>query len=238
MKWYNDIAVLIPAYNAALSLQKLVERVSTYAPLDKIVVVDDGSTDQTNLVCKENKIVCLSHPYNRGKGASLCTGFNYLLEKGIKWIITMDADCQHSPDELPKFVEISQTSPNIGICIGAREMKWSVMPFERILSNRITSTILSILCRSKIEDSQSGYRLYSSELLKKVKIEYKRFEMETEIIMKAIFLGFPVTFIKIKTLYFQGTSHISHFIDTIRWIIAVKKIWCSRKRIIEEAKRL
>jgi hypothetical protein len=150
----------------------------------------------------------------------------------------MDADGQHSPEELPKFIEVVQNYPTIGICIGAREMKLSVMPFERILSNKITSAILSILCKSKIEDSQSGYRIYSSELLKKVKIEYKRFEMETEIIMKAIFLGFPVTFIRIKTLYFKGPSHISHFIDTIRWTIAVKKIWLSRKKIMEQAKKL
>lgn len=234
MKWPNDIAVLIPAYNAASSLQNLLKRVNIYVPLDRIVVVDDGSIDNTGLICREHRIVYLFHPQNMGKGASLSTGFNYLLEQNVNWIITMDADGQHSPDDLSKFIEVVQNYPDIGICIGTREMRLGIMPFERILSNRITSAILSILCKNKIEDSQSGYRIYSSELLKKIEIEYKRFEMETEIIMKAIFLGFPVTFIKIKTLYFKGSSHISHFIDTIRWIRAVKKILSKRREIIEQ----
>ncbi len=232
--WPTDAAVLIPAYKSASLLRKHLPKVLEYAPSNRIIVVDDASYDDTDRLCDEYGITCLFHNVNLGKGAALVTGFRHIIKLGMKWIITMDADGQHAPSDLPKFIAASQTKPPPGICIGARTMIPGTMPFKRILSNRITSAILSLLCGVKIIDSQCGYRLYSVDLLNRVSLTFKRFEMESEVIMKAVFLGFPITFVKIQTLYFKGPSHISHISDTIRWISAVIKIRLDRNKIINE----
>ncbi|MBN1577835.1 MAG: glycosyltransferase family 2 protein [Chitinispirillaceae bacterium] len=230
--WPPDIAVLIPAYKSALLLHRVLPRVMEYAPADHICVVDDASDDGTAQVCGGYGITCLTHGVNSGKGAALATGFRHLTSTDARWIVTMDADGQHAPEDLPKFIAASRETPPPGICIGARAMKSAVMPPERILSNLITSRILSVLCGIRIIDSQSGYRLYSIELLKRIDIIFNRFEMESEILMKAAFLGYPVTFTGIQTLYLNGPSHISHVADTIRWIIAVLRIRMQRSRSI------
>ncbi|MBN1309408.1 MAG: glycosyltransferase family 2 protein [Chitinispirillaceae bacterium] len=231
--WPPDIAVLIPAYKSAALLRGVLPRVMKYVPERCICVVDDASNDGTSLVCGGYGITCLSHGSNCGKGAALATGFRYLATNDTRWIVTMDADGQHAPEDLPKFVAASRKTPPPGICIGTRTMKSAVMPPERILSNLITSRILSLLCGIRIIDSQSGYRLYSMELLKRIDISFNRFEMESEIIMKAAFLGYPVTFTGIQTLYLRGPSHISHIADTVRWAIAVVCIRLRRNRIIQ-----
>ena len=231
--WPTDIAVLIPAYKSATLLGSHLPFILRFAPADHIVVVDDASHDATQQVCEANDVTCLSHNVNRGKGAALATGFRHLIVKGMQWIITMDADGQHAPDDLPKFIAASIGKPSPGICIGARRMQPGTMPLDRIVSNRITSGILSLLCGISIIDSQCGYRLYSVELLKLIDITFDRFEMESEVILKAVFLGFPVTFIGIQTLYLKGPSHISHFFDTVRWVCAVVRVRLQRGRIIQ-----
>jgi len=229
--WPSDIAVCIPSYRSAPLLAKLLPRVLLYVPAADIIVVDDASRDDTPEVCAGHRVHCLSHALNRGKGAALVTGFHYCISTGKKWVISMDADGQHDPEDLPKFVAASRCTPAPGICIGARSMQPGIMPPERILSNRLTSGILSLFCGIPIADSQCGYRLYSIDLLSRTDISYRRFEMESEIILKAAFLGFPVTFIGIQTLYLKGPSHISHVADTIRWIIAVLRIGLQRRGI-------
>lgn len=235
--WPSDIAVLIPAYKAANLLRGLLPKVQDFVPSDKIVVVDDASNDDTPDVCAEFGILRLFHEINRGKGAALATGFHHLATTDTRWVITMDADGQHAPEDLQRFVAVSREVPSPGICIGARNMKPGVMPPERILSNRITSGILSLFCGVPIIDSQCGYRLYAIDFLKSIEIVHNRFEMESEVIMKAAFLGFPVTFIGIQTLYLKGPSHISHLFDTLRWIGAVLRIRRRKRDIIKTATR-
>jgi hypothetical protein len=99
------------------------------------------------------------------------------------------------------------------------------MPFARICSNMITSRILSILSGAKIMDSQCGYRIYASAFLEKITITHGRFEMESEVILKAVHLGFTISFTNVQTLYLNEQSHISHIKDTFRWVRAVIKIW-------------
>ena len=231
-QWPDTTAVLIPAYKAADHLKDLLPRLLESVPADHICVVDDASEDDTGTLCARFGITCLHHAVNQGKGAALLTGFSRLSSETVKWIITMDADGQHSPDDLPAFITAANATPAPGICIGARSMKLGTMPPERILSNRLTSGILSLFCGVKIIDSQCGYRMYSVAFLEKTSITFQRFEMESEIIMKAAFLGFPVTFVPIQTLYLKGPSHISHLTDTLRWILAVINIRFRRKNLI------
>jgi glycosyltransferase involved in cell wall biosynthesis len=149
-----------------------------------------------------------------------------LIGGGAKWILTMDADGQHSPADIPRFIAESGKAPPPGICIGARDMRLRSMPPARIISNRLTSLILSVLTKRRIADSQCGYRLYSAEFIKSTQIEYNRFQAESELIQKAAAKHFPVRFTRVQTLYLGGgSSHISHLSDTLRWIAAVGRVW-------------
>lgn len=236
--WPSDIHVLIPSYKSAHLLNRFIPSLLKKVPAVNICVVDDASYDGTFEVCKTFNIKCLSHEFNRGKGAALSTGFKYLVDNGALWIVTMDADGQHSPDDLPCFLNETRVNPGIGICIGARSMRAGTMPLDRICSNRLTSWIMSILSGSQIIDSQCGYRIYSSELLKKITIEFNRFEMESEVILKSVALGYSVSFTNVQTLYLDGKSHISHFKDTFRWVVAVLKVWLKlRKKSYETTRK-
>ncbi|MDR2692646.1 MAG: glycosyltransferase family 2 protein [Chitinispirillales bacterium] len=146
--------------------------------------------------------------------------------KRCKWILTMDADGQHSPTDIPRFLAESKKNPASGICIGVRDMRPLSMPPARILSNRLTSLILSLLTGRRIADSQCGYRLYPAEFIKSIQIEYNRFQAESELIQKAAAKHFPIRFTDVQTLYLKGgSSHISHLLDTLRWIAAVGRVW-------------
>jgi glycosyltransferase involved in cell wall biosynthesis len=234
IEWPGDTIVLIPAYKSAQLLEKLIPEILGHVPNNRIVVVDDGSSDGTDIVCTGSGVTLLSHAVNRGKGAALATGFRHITrDDSISWVITMDADGQHAPGDLEKFIAAARRTNHTGICIGARAMRPGHMPLERIVSNRLTSGILSLFCGFPVRDSQSGYRLYSTKFLRYIDITYSRFEMETEVILKAAFLGFPVTFIPIQTVYLKGPSHISHLADTCRWVAAVVRISLQKKTIIE-----
>jgi len=234
MSWPQHTFIVIPAYKAAAQLEKLLPDVLDYVPGNSIMVVDDASHDETPAICRRHAVGYAAHQVNKGKGAALATGFSRIMarEKHARWIITMDADGQHAPSDLEHFINAAEQGTADGICIGARLMKPGIMPPERILSNRLTSCILGLFCGTSIKDSQCGYRIYSTALLKRITIDYHRFEMESEVIMKAAFLGFPVTFIPIQTLYLEGPSHIAHAADTLRWIFAVLRIRMQRRRIL------
>jgi len=192
------------------------------APALNVCIVDDASFDETGTIAKINETHYIRHAVNLGKGAALSNGFNFLVhQKQARWVLTMDADGQHSVDDIPALLAYVAKHPETGICIGKRDLSFKNMPLPRIFSNVITSKILSLLTRIKIADSQSGFRVYSAELLKQVRCVYPRFEMESEIILKACDLHFSIGFVKVQTLYFNRTSHISHLKDTLRWLKAV-----------------
>jgi glycosyltransferase involved in cell wall biosynthesis len=227
MTWPSNTYVLIPSYKSADQLKCFINTLTNVVPKDYILVVDDASEDGTYEFCQEEGIRCIRHSVNRGKGAALRTGFACLTDDaGTGWILTMDADGQHSPSDIPLFIDAARRFPSMGICIGARDMRLGVMPPARILSNRLTSLAVSLLSGRRIKDSQCGYRMYSRDLITSVKIKYDRFQMESEIILKAAAKKFPIRFVRVQTLYLkEGPSHISHFIDTLRWIKAVLVVW-------------
>lgn len=223
--WPADVCVLIPAYRAAESLGEQLPRVLQYVPAAQVLVVDDGSHDGTDRVCSRYGVRRESHMVNCGKGAALRTGFAALLEREFDWIITMDADGQHAAADLPVLLKAIRRNPETGVWVGSRDMRPGRMPFARICSNTITSTALSILCRCPVEDSQCGYRAYAARLLRRITIDHNRFEAESEIILKAVYAGHAVRFQPVQTLYCSRQSHISHLLDTLRWIRAVLMVW-------------
>jgi len=228
-EWPKDTYVLIPSYKSIGLLRPFIELLTETVPKGYICVVDDASNDGTYEYCIDSGIDCVRHHRNRGKGAALRTGFSHIIstkQQECKWILTMDADGQHSPADIPRFIAESKKHPALGICIGARDMRPRSMPLARIISNRLTSLILSVLTGRRVADSQCGYRIYSAEFVKSIQIEYNRFQAESELIQKAAAKHFPIRFTGVRTLYLKGgSSHISHLSDTLRWVAAVARVW-------------
>jgi glycosyltransferase involved in cell wall biosynthesis len=212
----DKICILIPAYNAEETLGSVLKKIG---PLKMdTIVVNDGSSDETKRVASENGAQLLEHPLNLGKGAALRTGFQYILQKGYQVVITLDADGQHDPSEIPSLLKIFQ-SVNPDILIASRSAEFGKMTFLRRFWNRLGVKAVARLCHSDITDSQSGFRLIRTEVLKAVDLSTSRFETELELLIKACKKGFGVLSVPIKTQKVDGTgsSHFRPVIDT--WLV-------------------
>lgn len=211
-----NILCIIPAYNAELNIRTVIEIVSEYS--GNILVVDDGSTDETSRIVMSTRAALINHPVNRGKGAALKSGFAYALENDYEAVITLDADGQHNPKYIPSFLELYR-STSADMIIGSRVSDKADMPWDRRISNYLTSGSLSYFLGRYIEDSQCGFRLISRRLLESVRLESNRFELETEIIIKAVQQGFMIRFLPVKVKYGKKfPTSMNRTLDTLRWI--------------------
>jgi glycosyltransferase involved in cell wall biosynthesis len=211
----DRICILLPAYTAQETLGSVLKKVE---PLKiDTIVVDDGSSDETKRVASENGAHLLENPLNLGKGAALQTGFQYILQKGYQLIITLDADGQHDPSEIPSLLEIFQ-SVKPDILIASRAAEFRRMTFLRRFWNRLGVKAVARLCHSDITDSQSGFRLIRAKVLKEISLSTSRFETELELLIKACKKGFSVLSVPINTQKVDGTvsSHFRPVVDTWR----------------------
>ncbi len=208
------VAVVIPAHNAARTLGELLSRVSRQVKPDNIFVVDDGSTDETEFIARDLGVWLLKHSRRKGKGAALRNGTMKALELKAELIITMDSDLQHDPAEIPAFLD---AAARFDLVVGKRSISTNDMPVHRFVSNTLTSRILSSRTRTNIEDSQSGYRLYKSEILRNVDSTCRHFDYESDMLLKAVLAGYRVGFIPIRTIYNGSVSYI-RVIDILRFI--------------------
>jgi glycosyltransferase involved in cell wall biosynthesis len=215
-----QILALIPAYNAERTLAKVLSGVKKYLP--DILVVDDGSGDKTALVAQKRGVRVLRHPHNQGKGAALITGFRYALEEDYDLILTIDADGQHNPELIPDFLRAYRIHQP-GIIIGSRWAQAAQMKRIRQFSNKVARAAISACCKTPLEDSQSGYRLIDTAVLRKVKLTTCRYDTETELLIKATRAGFPIVTIPALTLFADGTttSYFRSVPDTYRICIVV-----------------
>lgn len=222
----DDIAVVIPAYNAGTRLEPVLSKTLAIIPKHNVFVVNDGSTDQTLAIASTSGVEVVSHLKNCGKGAALKTGFvRALSQSRIAAIITLDADGQHDPEHLPEFIRVWRVSP-VDLLIGCRNLRWPVMPFFRVLSNRLTSALVSWRVGQRIADSQSGYRLHSRRLLEQIKLETDGYETESELLFKATRARMHMGFTPITTIYAGESSHIHGWRDTRKFI----KMWLTQFR--------
>ncbi len=213
--------VLIPAYNASSTISELIEKTSVFVDKDDIVVIDDGSQDQTHVAAQRAGAVVLKHRINQGKGKALKTGFRYVQKKHYEALFTIDADLQHDPSSIRDFLQKANEDFD-GIIIGTRDINLKKMPFLRWLTNNLTSAILSVLSGQTIRDSQSGYRFISTRVLERTKLKGKKYDLESEILVKAGRIGFKIDSVPIKTIYRGSKSFINPFVDTGRFI---KLMW-------------
>jgi len=212
----DKICILIPAYNAQETLGFVLKKIEPFK-IDT-VVVDDGSSDGTKKVALENGAHLLEHPLNLGKGAALRTGFQYILRRDYHMVITLDADGQHDPSEIPSLLKIFQTvKPDL--LIASRAAEFGKMTFLRRFWNRLGVKAVARLCHSDITDSQSGFRLIRTEVLKGVDLFTSRFETELELLINACKRGFSVLSVPIKIQKVDGTgsSHFRPVVDT--WLV-------------------
>ena len=214
----KSTAILIPALNAECSLAELVNRLRNVVGNVQIVVVDDGSTDLTNEVAASIGAVVLRHEKNRGKGAALQTGFEFLKNQSeIDFILTMDADLQHQPEDVPIFLIVQQKT-NADIVIGWRKKIRTRMPVHRKLSNAITSVLVGIRSGVKIKDSQCGFRLIRRSVIESIQLESAGYEAETEFLIKAARRGFKIEFVPVQTIYGTEKSYMTHWATTVNFI--------------------
>lgn len=194
----NKICAIIPVYNEEKNLGFVIKKVKEH-DLD-IIVIDDGSTDNTAEIAKREDVYLIRHPVNEGKGKALRDGFRYALEKGYDLIITLDADGQHNPDEIPLFIKkISDSAA--GIIVGNRLHSPTGMPSSRLFINKLFSKITSKVCKQNIPDALCGYRIIKRAVLASIKLNAKRFDMDPQILIKTAKAGFKIDSINIKCIY-------------------------------------
>jgi len=211
-----NFCVLIPAFNAAKTIEPLIEQIKLFS--SNIIVVNDGSSDDTALIIKNLNVVLISHAKNKGKGESLKSGFDYILKNTcFEYIMIMDSDAQHDPRFIPDFLKMAcKHEPDI--IIGNRMTSTRNMPLVRKLTNKTMSFIVSSIAKQNIPDSQCGYRFLKRRVLEQIKIETSKYDMESEILFKAAKKHFKISSVKISTVYKDQKSSINPFIDTFRFV--------------------
>lgn len=219
----EQTVVLIPAFNAAATLPELIRRIEPYLPRERVLVVDDGSQDRTAAIAIAEGVRVLRHDRNFGKGRALRTGFDYVVRAtSDQMVVTMDADLQHRPEELPSFFAMHQLS-GFDLLIGYRARWGTSMPFPRKLSNSITSFLVSARTGVPIRDSQCGYRLIARRVLESVETTADGYEAETEFLIKAAQKGFRIGCVPISTVYADERSYMTNARTTFKFLNTLLK---------------
>lgn len=220
----DRVWVVIPAYNEGKSIQEVI--ISTKKYVRNIVVVDDGSKDRTYPLAKQKNVHVLRHVINLGKGATLKTGCDFAIKKGAEAIVVLDADAQHNPKEIPKFLKKLQS---YDLVVGCRKLNRS-MPGVLRFGNWFISTSIKFFYGISIQDTQSGYRAFTKEAYQKIRWKARDYSMESEMIANAGKHKISYTTTSIETLYpnkYKGTTvldGIKVVINLIRWRL-VRKGW-------------
>lgn len=219
--------VLIPAYNESKTISDLTKQIRI-KNLD-VIVVDDGSSDNTGAIAKENGADVLRNERNEGKGASLIKGFAYALGKDFDTVVIMDGDGQHLVEDIQYFLHAAETS-DASVFVGNRMTSLQNMPKLRALTNKLMSWLISKITKQKIYDTQCGFRLLKKDALEKIKLTTKKYEIETEILIRAARLGLRIESVPIKTVYRGEKSKINPFIDAFRFArFILRELWTTQR---------
>jgi glycosyltransferase involved in cell wall biosynthesis len=181
-----------------------------------VVVVDDGSTDDTAARARDAGAIVIRHEQNRGKGCAIRSGLEYALRQDRTHVLFLDADHQHDPAEIPRLVARAEQG-HADFIIGERELKRDSMPTARFHANVIGSAILSRFIGADVADSQSGFRLIRADRLRGVQLTGTGYEIETEMLIKLVRAGASVDRVTVRRLQYEGAhSKIRPFWDTFR----------------------
>lgn len=217
----TQTAVAIPAYQAERWIAAVVTEAKAVLP--SVLVVDDGSDDGTAAAARQAGAEVLSLDRNRGKGMALRTAFEHLFRQGFDQVVTVDADGQHRPSEIPKLLEAHARGADL--VLGTRDHVFAEMSPLRRVSNRTSSKIISALAGLDLSDVQTGFRLYSRRLLERTGFPECRFEAESCIVVRAGRLGFRVVGVPVEVgpADGRGSSHYRALVDGLRIGLAVTR---------------
>ncbi len=215
--------VIIPCKDLENHIGNVVRAVDDLDCGLDVLVVNDGSLDGTTRAARGAGAEVIEHSSNMGKGAALKTGFDYAVKHDYDAVITMDGDEQHDAASIPDFIKALE-SGKWDIVVGSRMGEVKDMPGVRIWTNQTTSRVISRLARQDIPDSQSGYRIIRTTPLEGMELVTKRYDTESEILIRAGRRGFRIGSIPIESIYTDGVSHINPVVDTLRFL---RLVWRS-----------
>ncbi len=213
----HRIAALVPAYQEEDSIYEVVSRSMPH--VDTVLVVNDGSTDNTLAEAERAGAKIVSHPKNLGKGRAIQTGFKVLSEAGFYHVLILDGDLQHLPEEIPRFTEQIRRFDSAMI-VGCRSNEDGKMPFVRKCTNQFMSGLISLVCGQKIPDSQCAFRSMRSDVVDLIRRKCRTtgYDFESEMLLVASLHGHAITSVPITTVYGNEVSKIRPVPDTIRFI--------------------
>lgn len=216
----RDVAVLIPALDCGATVAEVVR--GARAILPTVVVVNDGSSDETAACAAAAGATVLDHAVTRGKGAALLTGMNWLHQRGAARVVTMDGDGQHLASEIEKLLACSAAEPG-ALVVGARQIETAVSR-ARLFGNRFANRWVEIACGQTLPDTQSGFRLYPLPETLALGVRARHFGFETEVLIRAARAGIPIRSVPVRVYYppiAERVSHFRPFVDTLRIILVV-----------------
>jgi glycosyltransferase involved in cell wall biosynthesis len=214
------IAAVIPAYQEQKHIDDVVRR--TRQHLDHVLVVDDGSRDETAARAREAGAELIVHPQNRGKGEAIKTGLRHFFDRNFTWVFILDADGQHRPEEIELFIAAALVD-GASLLIGNRMKNTKRMPLLRRAVNRYMSNQISRVCAQDIPDTQCGFRMIHRHLIPEILGGTDRFDYETEMLIVASRKGFRIESVPITTVYSDEVSSIHPVRDTLRFFKLMRR---------------
>ncbi|MDR6760686.1 glycosyltransferase involved in cell wall biosynthesis [Flavobacterium sp. 2755] len=203
----TSFCVIVPTYNNHKTLKKVLDSILDFT--QNIIIVNDGSTDETNEILKQySQFTQIHHPKNLGKGRALRNGFRKAIELNFEYAITIDSDGQHFASDIPSFISAIQNEPN-SLLIGSRNMTQENVPKKSSFGNKFSNFWFKFETGIELQDTQSGFRLYPLKLIPK-RFYTNKFEFEIEVIVRSAWKGIVVKNIPIQVLY-DPAERVSHF---------------------------
>jgi glycosyltransferase involved in cell wall biosynthesis len=220
----SPLAILIPAYDCAGTIADVVAGARRHSA--QVLVVDDGSRDETAARADAAGAEVLRQPRNTGKGAALRAGMERLAAGGVARVLTMDGDGQHLPDQIPVLLEASARAPH-GLIVGARQVSPDRVAPLRAFGNRFANRWVAIACGLDLPDTQSGFRIYPMPETLALGAAAGHFAFETEVLIRAARGGMQIVSVPVRTYYPPPAERVSHFrpfVDTVRIIRIVLRL--------------
>ena len=219
-----DVAAVIPAYRAEATVGEVVRGAHTHCA--RVVVVDDGSDDDTGLRARAAGAEVLRHAANAGKGAAIVTGLRALEAAGVGRALTLDADGQHLPSQIPALLAVSDAVPG-AIVVGVRRKEGQTIARLNRFGNWVADRLLRTIAGQALPDTQSGFRIYPVAATLALGTRGTRYDFETEVLLRAARRGMPLLGVPVDVYYPPVAERVSHFKpgrDTLRIIGTVVRV--------------
>ncbi|HMJ88181.1 MAG TPA: glycosyltransferase family 2 protein [Candidatus Acidoferrum sp.] len=227
MNWSAECTAVVPCLNEARAIGPLVRSIRAF--ISHVIVIDDGSTDDTTKHAREAGAEVVRHDVPRGKGISLRTGWEHARKRNFAWAISLDGDGQHAPEDIPSFFARGERG-DASLIVGNRMIDARAMPPVRRFVNRYMSRTLSRAAGQMFPDSQCGFRLVNLDAVARVPLASTHFEIESEQLLAFAAAGEGIAFVPIRVIYRSEQSKIHPLHDTVRWVRWLRR-WRSEQGV-------